>query len=153
MALNETTPGKPLCWTVAVQEQPPPLEAFLQVTSEKPRPVRGPETPSQVVVVPESIKHPAGSSRSAEPVVVVPSVYEPLDVAVQVPVTVSEPFSVTFLQLLGSSPAIEMSRLLLDSFRHDELTVQVPVTSPPQAETLVQEPEPPPVLELPPEPV
>jgi hypothetical protein len=46
-----------------------------------------------------------------------------------------------------------MSRLLLESRRHDELTVQVPTTSPPQAETLVQDPELPPVLEFPPDPV
>jgi hypothetical protein len=151
MALNETTPGKPLWLMVAVQEHPPPLAAFVQLTLEKPSPDRGPPIPSQVVVVPEIIKQPAGSSMSAEPVVVVPSVYVLLAVAVHVPVTSSEPVSVTFLQLVGSRPASEMSRLLLESARHDELTVQVPTTLPPQAATLVQDPELPPVA-LPPEP-
>src|SRR5262249_59447843 len=127
------------------QEHPPPLAAFAQVTLEKPSPDSGPPIPSQVVVVPEIIKHPAGSSMSAEPVVVVPSVYVLLELAVHVPLTFSEPVNVTFLQLVGSRPASEMSRLLLESCRHDELTVQVPTTLPPQVETLVQEPELPPL--------
>jgi hypothetical protein len=46
-----------------------------------------------------------------------------------------------------------MSTLLLERRRHDELTFQAPTTSPPQAETLVQDPELPPVLEAAPAPV
>jgi hypothetical protein len=91
------------------------------------------------------------------PVVVVPSVYVPLALAVQVPLTLREPESVTFVQAEGSSPALEMSRFVLRKSRHDELTFQVPTTSPPQAVIPGQVGAPPPPvpavpLELPPVP-
>jgi hypothetical protein len=131
----------------------------VQLALAKPSPASGPEIPSHEIWVPERFKHPAGSPTWTLPVVVVPSVYVPLALAVQVPLTLSEPVSVTFLQADGSSPAAPMSRLLLLKFRHDELTFQVPTTSPPQAVTLGQDdpPPPPPVpvvppLELPPAP-
>ena len=85
----------------------------MQVTSLKPNPpAKGPPILAQVVVVPEIIKQPAGSLTCAVPDVVVPSVYVPSDLAVNVPVTLSEPEIVTLLQERGSSPASEMSTLL-----------------------------------------
>jgi hypothetical protein len=78
-------------------------------------------------------------------VVVVLSLYVPLELAVQVPLTLRVPATVTFLQLEGSSPAIVMSRFPLN-FKHDGVTVQVPTTSPPHGVTLVasEQAEPPP---------
>jgi hypothetical protein len=72
--------------------------------------------------------------------------------AVNVPVTVSEPEIVTLLQVRGSSPARAMSTLLSLSVRQDELTVQVPTTLPPQAVPFGHETPLPPVP-LPPAPV
>jgi len=77
-------------------------------------------------------------------------VYEPSDLAVNDPVTVSEPEIDTLVQERGSSPASEMSRLLSLNVTHDELTFQVPTTLPPQAVTLGQDAPPPVPLELPP---
>jgi hypothetical protein len=84
------------------------------------------------------------------PDVVVPSVYVPLELAVHVPLTVRDPEIVTFLQLFGSRPADEISRLLPLKVRHDELTAQVPTALPPQAVRLEQDAVAPPPLELPP---
>jgi hypothetical protein len=88
--------------------------------------------------------------------VVVSSVYVPLALAVHVPVTLSEPEIVGFVQLRGSRPAADASTVPL-SLRHGDVTVHVPTTSPPQAVTLVEQddtppPPPLPVLELPPVP-
>jgi hypothetical protein len=72
--------------------------------------------------------------------------------AVQVPVTLSEPESFTSLQAFGSRPTVETSKTP-PTLKHDELTFQVPTTSPPHAGTLEQEPPAPPVLlVLPPAP-
>ena len=84
------------------------------------------------------------------PDVIVPSVYVPLELAVHVPLTVRDPEIVTFLQLFGSRPASEISRLLPVKLRHDELTFQVPTALPPQAVTLPQPIVDSPPLELPP---
>ena len=79
----------------------PPPAADWQLTDWKPTPDKGELTPSQLVVVPEICKHPAGSSTVASPVVVVPSVYVPSALAVHVPVTWTEPEMVGFVQLRG----------------------------------------------------
>src|SRR5262249_36965452 len=122
-----------------------PVAAFVQVASVKPTAVSGPEIPSHVTRVPESIRHPASSWIWTVPVVVVPSVYVPLALAVHVPLTSSEPEIVTFMHVRGSRPTSEMSRAPL-SVRHDDATFQVPTTLPPQADTFVHDDPPVPVL-------
>src|SRR6187401_262009 len=107
---------------VAVHLHPPPLAAGTQLTSLKPRPWKGRSRPSQVILVPDRFKHPAGRSSCAVPEVVVPSVYVPLALAVHVPLTLSEPVSLTLLHVPGSSPAGPMSRFVALKLRHDELT-------------------------------
>src|SRR5262245_59283303 len=134
--------------TLPVHVQPPPVAAFVHVASVKPTAVRGPDIPSQLIVVPDSIKHPASSWTVAVPVVVVPSVYVPFEFAVHVPLTLSEPAIVTLWQVRGSRPTSEMSSAPL-SETHDDVTFQVPTTSPPQAVPLGQD-GPPPVPPLPP---
>jgi hypothetical protein len=105
------------------------------------------------VVVPEINKHPAGRSIRRLPVVVVPSVYVPPASALHIPLTLSVPATIGFLQLDGSRPANETSRFPLN-FRHEDVTVQVPTTSPPQAVTSEHAPPPPPdPLLVPPAPV
>lgn len=159
---EDVTPIPPVCWVVAEQVHPPPaasVQAIVQPRPDIPGPTRG-----HVVVVPEIFKHGAGNVITASPDVVVPSVYVPLELAVQVPLTLREPVIVALLQLRGSSPPAVMSRFPLN-FRHDGVTVQVPTTSPPQGVTLavaLQDDPPlpglppvptaPPLLELPPVP-
>jgi hypothetical protein len=86
-----------------------------------------------------------------------------LEFAVHVPLTVSEPASTTSLQVRGSSPANVMSRFELDNDKQDDITFQVPTTSPPQGVPFGQDglvPPPPcvpavpivPALEVPPVP-
>jgi hypothetical protein len=86
--------------------------------------------PSQVTMVPDSIKQPASSKTVALPVVVVPSVYVPLEFAVHVPFTWSEPEIDATLQVRGSRPTSEVSSAPL-SDTHDDVTFQVPTTLPP----------------------
>ena len=130
-----------------VHVHPPPLVAFTQVTSLKPSPVKGPPMSVQLNWVPDRFKQPAGSSIVVVPDVVVPSVYVPSALAVHVPLTFMDPLSVTFLHMEGSSKP-EMSRFVVLKVKHDELTVHVPTTLPPQAATLGH-PPPVPVLEPP----
>jgi hypothetical protein len=112
--------------------QPPPVVALAQVTAEKPTAERGASIPLQVTVVPERIKHPASSWTVALPVVFVPSVYVPFEFAVHVPVTLIDPEIDALLQVRGSRPTSEMSRAPL-KLTHDDITFQVPTTSPPHA--------------------
>src|SRR6478735_8527430 len=105
-----------------------------------------PDTPSHVTAVEEITRHDGASVKCSSPVVVVSSKYVPSALAVKVPVTESEP-------VIGAeqpgAPTGERSRLSLTA-KHEDATRQVPVTSPPQADTLVQtEPALPPA-ELPP---
>src|SRR5262245_46801906 len=109
----------------------------------------GPVIPSHVVVVPEIIRHGGVSMNVSVPEVVVASVYVVSPLAVKLPVTWRVPVTAGAGQF---RPASARSRLPLTR-RHDEVTVQVPATSPPQAETLEQEPLAPPLPEpLPPVP-
>jgi hypothetical protein len=68
--------------------------------------------------------------------------------AVNVPVTASDPVTGAVGQ---PAPTSDRSNVPL-TVRHDDITVQAPATSPPQAVTLGQ-PPPAPALELPPAPV
>ena len=114
----------PIWLTVAVQVHPPPLAASVQVTSEKPNRRRGVRrSPRRSWWCPKaSSSRPAARpspcpSWSSRPCTSRPTL------AVHVPVTLSEPEIVTFLQVRGSRPASEMSRLLPLSVRHDDAHV------------------------------
>src|SRR5262245_35634412 len=111
----------------------------------------GPVTPSQVVVVPEIIRHAAGNVICSVPEVVVLSEYVVFALAVNVPVTCRDPVTGAGGQF---KPANVRSRLPL-TFRHDDITVHVPGKLPPQGDTLEQDdplPPPCPLPELPPVP-
>ena len=89
----------------------------------------------QVVVVADTFLHDDGSASSSSPSLVVSSVSDPSVLAVKVPVTLMDPEVTTaFLQ---SVPSPDRSTPP-ETFRHDEVTFQVPTTSPPQAVTSVQ---------------
>jgi len=131
----------------------PPLEVLVQVAPEIVRWI-----PAQSTFVPERTKHPATMSRRGVPVVVVPSTYVPLALAVKVPVTLKDPEIPTLVQVRGSRPSQDGSTLPF-TVRHEDITFQVPTTLPPQAVTSAHDPPvPPPApvvpppLELPPVP-
>jgi len=130
---------------MAVQSHPPPA-ASVHVAEANPMPARGPPIRVQEVVVPDSIKQPAGKPSLSVPVVFVASVYVPFALAVHVPVTDKEPERVTLSQVRGSSPAREMSRSELLNVRQDDVTFQVPTTLPPQAVPFGQDPPDPPAV-------
>jgi hypothetical protein len=88
--------------------------------------------------------------------VVVPSTYVPSALAVKVPLTLKEPEIDTPVQVRGSRPS-HAGATVPFTVRHDDITVHVPTTLPPQAVTFEQDnPLPPapvvPPLELPPAP-
>jgi hypothetical protein len=104
-----------------------------------------------VVVVPEIVKHEAPTVTCSVPVVIVPSVYVPSELAVHVPVTDSEPVTDTVEQ---PTPSVVTSTVPPRA-RHEDITLHVPTTLPPQAVTFEQAPPPPPPdppAELPPVP-
>ena len=128
---------------------PVPLAASVQSIEAKPRAPMAPPILSQVVVVPEISRHEAGSSSCASPVVAVSSAYDPSDLAVHLPVTCSEPVIGADVQ---SNPN-GFKSMSPDSLRQEDVTVQVPTTLPPHGVMPVQDPPPPPLPELPPEPL
>jgi hypothetical protein len=96
--------------------------------------------------VDEITRHEDPSVNCSLPDVVVLSKYVPSALAVHVPVTWREPETGADghpapTDAKSSSPA---------TFKHDDVTVQVPSTSPPHGATLEQEPVAPPLPELPP---
>jgi hypothetical protein len=136
-ALTDTKPRPPVCCTVAVQLQPPPV-ASVQVPELNPRLGRTAPRLSQVVVVPDSVKQPWGRVKDSLPVVVVLSTYDPSDFAVQVPVTWREPpvnEPVLHGALAVPAPSDERSSEPLGS-RQDDETDHIPTTLPPQPVTL-----------------
>ena len=98
--------------------------------------------PSQVTGVDEMTRQTGASVNCSSPVVVVSSEYVPSALAVNVPVTCSDPVTGADGQ---PAPTSDRSRSPL-TFRHDDVTVQVPTTLPPQAVTLGQDAPPPPPL-------
>jgi len=94
-------------------------------------------------VVPDTFRHTGATVISAVPDVVVLSVYVPSDLALQVPLTFSDAETVMVVQPIPS-PDASISPL---TSRHDDATLQVPTTSPPQGDTSMQDP--PPLLPLP----
>ena len=82
---------------------------------------------AQVVCVPDILRQELGSAICSVPVAVVLSEKDPSALAVQVPVTCSEP--VTGAEL-HSKPNVDRSNWP-STLRHDDATFQVPVKSPP----------------------
>ena len=106
--------------------------------------------PSQVTGVDEIIRHADPNVNCSSPDVVVLSVYVPSELTVHVPVTWRDPVTgadgqpaPALINVMSSSPA---------TFRHDDVTFQVPTTSPPQGLTLEQDVPPPLPPPAPPEP-
>jgi hypothetical protein len=100
------------------------------------------------MVVPDIFRHEAGNVICSLPDVVVLSKYVPSDLAVHVPVTWRDPVTDADAHPRDNT---DISSCPV-TFRQDEVTVQVPTTSPPQGTTLVQEAPPAPPLGLPPVP-
>src|SRR5450631_1634735 len=126
----------------------PPLVAGVQVSEEKPSSWMKLAIPAQLTGVDETIKQEGPSVNCSVPVVIVLSVNVPLPTAVQVPLTWRSPVTGADEQ---PAPTSEGSRLPL-TFMHEDVTVQVPTTSPPQAVTFEQAAPAPPVPEIPPVP-
>src|SRR6478609_1791617 len=94
--------------------------------------------PSQVTGADEMIRHEGESANCSSPVVVVSSEYVPSALAVNVPLTSREPVTAVVGQpaptnARSSSPV---------TFRHDDVTDQVPTTLPPQGVALGHGPAP-----------
>jgi hypothetical protein len=77
------------------------------------------------------VRHEAGSAIVSVPVVVVPSVYDPPEVAVHVPDTCSDP--VTGAAVHPTPSDVRSTWPLM--FKQEPATVHVPTTLPPQAVT------------------
>ena len=133
IAQGETTPIPPLWLAVAEQLQWPPL-SFAQVTLFHPSAVSAPAAFSQATLTDDTDRQVGASGNVVEPVVVVLSVYDPSPFAVHVPVTCREPVTGT---VVHPRLARETSMSPV-SVRHDEVTLQVPSTEPPQGVTPVQ---------------
>ncbi len=103
-------------------------------------------TRAQVVVVPDTSKQDDGNSICAVPVVIVSSEYVPSELAVHVPVTWRD--SVT--DAVAQPRSVGTIFTLPLTFRHDDVTDQVPTTVPPQGVTLGQLEPPPVAAPLPP---
>lgn len=106
-----------------------------------------PAAPSQVTGVDEITRQDGPSVNCSSPVVVVLSVYVPSALAVNVPVTASEPVTGADGQ---PAPTSERSSVPL-TLRQDDATVHVPTTLPAQGVTLGQD-APPPLPAVPPPP-
>jgi hypothetical protein len=92
---------------------------------------------SHVVIVPDNARQPAGSGKDSLPVIVVLSVYDPVDVLIQVPFTwIDPPVNVVDLHGVAVVPAPSPERFNVPvGSRHPDSTVQVPTRLPPQAVT------------------
>jgi hypothetical protein len=112
-----------------------------------------PSVLAQATLTDETDRHAGANGNVIEPVVMVASVYVPSLLAVQVPVTCKDPDTGTVLH-----PRLaKVTSMSPDRFRHDDVTVQVPTTDPPQGVAPGQleppaAPEVPPVALDPPEP-
>jgi hypothetical protein len=91
-------------------------------------------TRSQVVGTDESVMHAGVNGNVTEPVVVVLSAYDPSALAVHVPVVCRDPVTGTLAQ---PTPTNDTSMLPV-RLRHDDVTFQVPTTTPSQADTFEQ---------------
>src|SRR5580765_1949314 len=118
----------PFWLAVAVQLQWPPA-SFAHATVFQPSAVMLPAILLQSTWTDETDRHAGARGNAIDPVVTVLSVYVPLALAVQVPVTCSDPVTGTVLHPRLAS----MTSMSPDSARHDDVTVQVPTTEPPQA--------------------
>jgi hypothetical protein len=102
--------------------------------------------PSQLTGVDETIKQEGPSVNCSVPMVIVLSVDVPSPTAVQAPLTRRSPVTGADVQ---PAPTNEGSRLPLTS-RQEDVTIQVPTRSPPQAVTFEQDAPAPPAPEIPP---
>ena len=119
------TPMPPF-WVAVPEQLHWPLPSFEHLTSVQPTPEM--EIFSQATSVDEIDRHEGASGNLIEPVVVVPSLYVPSLLAVQVPVTSSEPVTGTVLH-----PRLaRVTSMSPDKVRHDDITFHVPTTEPPQ---------------------
>lgn len=84
-------------------------------------------SPAQSVCVPDTLRHELGSAMCSTPVAVVLSENVPFALAVQVPVTCSEP--VTGAE--SHSKPNDLKSNWPSTLRHDDVTFQVPTKSPP----------------------
>src|SRR6186713_1138157 len=93
-----------------------------------------PEIPWQVTGAEEITRHDDPNVKCASPVVIVSSEYVPSALAVNTPVTASDP-------VIGAeqpgAPTGDRSSVSLNA-RQEDATCQVPSRSPPQADTLAQ---------------
>ena len=141
-----------LLWlAIAVQVHVPP--ASLQVVLAQPSAEKAEAALVQVTGVDETERHAGASGNVIMPVVTVLSVYVPLLLAIQVPVTCREPVTGTVMHpRLAKTTSMSPERA-----RHDDATVHEPTAEPPQGVTPGQfgagMPPVPPLPLDPPEPV
>jgi hypothetical protein len=124
------------------------------VTLVQPSAVRAPDAFSHATLTDDTDRHMGANGKVMEPVVMLSSVYVPSPLAVHVPVTWREPVTGTVVQpRLARETSMSPERA-----RHDDATVQLPMTEPPQGVALGQldegpdVPPPPPMPLDPPEP-
>jgi hypothetical protein len=142
--LADTSAIPPVCCTVAKQSHPPPV-ASVHVTDEYPSTVRNPAAPSHVIGVDDSTRHEEFSVNCSCPVVVVPSVYVPSALAVQVPVTWSDPVTGAD-EHPDANPKFDKSSIP-ETLRHDDATFQLATTFPPQVPALEHDASPGPLVD------
>ncbi len=99
-----------------------------------------------MIGVDDNTRHDAANVNCSLPDVVVLSEYVPSELAVHVPDTWSDPVTGSDAQLVFSNDRSSTP----DTWRQEDIAVQVPTTSPPQAATF-EEQDDPPELALPPE--
>jgi hypothetical protein len=93
-------------------------------------------------------RHEGANVNCSSPEVVVLSKYVPSALAVNVPVTCRDPVT----GAVGHPAPNDAKSRLPVTFRHDDVTVQVPTTMPPQGVTLGQDPPAPPLPDFAPVP-
>ena len=127
IAQGETTPIPPLWLAVAVQLQWPP-ESVEQVVLVQPSAEMAPATFEHSTLTDDTDKHAGARGNVMVPAVTVLSVYVPSLFAVHVPVTCSDPVTGTL-----AHPRLDRETSMSPaSARHDDVTLQVPTTDPPQ---------------------
>jgi hypothetical protein len=151
---GEITPMPP-DWSAVTEQLHWPLVLVEQVAVFHPTAVNAFPILEHSMSTDETDRQSGASGHVKEPVVVVASVYVPSDLAVHVPVTWRDPVTGT----VGQPRLDNVMSMSPDKVRHEDVTVQVPTTSPPQdsplGQLLVAPPLPllPPVAREPPLPV
>jgi hypothetical protein len=125
-ALLFTTPTLP-GWLAVAEQLHWPLALFEQVAVAQPAAVKRLPILAHSTLTDETDRHAALNGNVMEPVVVVLSAYVPLALAVHVPVTCRDPATGTDWHPRERSFTSKSP----DRLRHDDVTFQVPTTSPP----------------------